>query len=55
MYKRQTEDSFTEEEFEALTKTTVYQSDESPTGYKVTFRFYGPEYETCLLYTSRCV
>ena len=41
-----TEDSFTEEEFAALTKTTVYQSDESPTGYEVTFRFYGPEYES---------
>ena len=41
-----TEEDFTDEAFDALTKTTVYQSDSSPTGYKVTFRFYGPEYET---------
>ncbi|MDO4547944.1 MAG: hypothetical protein Q4D04_07605, partial [Clostridia bacterium] len=37
---------FTEEEFAALTKTTVYRSEESATGYCVTFRFYGPEYES---------
>lgn len=41
-----TEEDFTDEAFDALTKTTVYQSDSSPTGFKVTFRFYGPEYET---------
>lgn len=40
------EDDFTEEAFSALTQTTVYRSESSPTGYKVTFRFYGPEYET---------
>lgn len=38
-----TDADFTEEEFAALTKTTVYQSDESPTGFYVTFRFYGPD------------
>jgi enterochelin esterase-like enzyme len=34
---------FTGEEFAALTKTTVYQSDKSPTGFFVTFRYYGPD------------
>ncbi len=41
-----TDKDFTEESFAALTQTTVYRSEESPTGYMVTFRFYGPEYET---------
>ncbi|MDR2504658.1 MAG: hypothetical protein LBD16_00985 [Oscillospiraceae bacterium] len=38
-----TDKDFTAEDFAALTKTTVYQSEESPTGYYVTFRFYAPE------------
>ena len=41
-----TDRDFTPEEFEALTRTTVYASEQSPTGYCVTFRFYGPEYKT---------
>ena len=40
-----TDKDFTEEEFAALTKTTVYASEDSPTGYYVTFRFYGPDLE----------
>ncbi|MDO5378128.1 MAG: alpha/beta hydrolase-fold protein [Clostridia bacterium] len=38
-----TDKDFTPEAFEALTQTTVYRSEESPTGYYVTFRFYGPD------------
>ncbi len=41
-----TEEDFTEEEFNNLTLTTVYRSEESPTGYKVTFRFKDEGYET---------
>lgn len=34
---------FTGDTFAALTKTTVYRSEKSPTGFYVTFRYYAPE------------
>ncbi len=41
-----TDMDFTQAQFDALTKTTVYASEKSATGYYVTFRFYGPEYKS---------
>ncbi len=35
--------NFAQEEFANWTVTTVYQSDDSVTGYNVSFRYYGPE------------
>ena len=40
------EKDFTEEAFNALTKTTVYRSEASATGYKVTFRLKDEGYST---------
>ena len=37
-----TDNDFTEQQFASWTKTTVYASEKSPTGYYVTFRYYGP-------------
>ncbi|MDO4548722.1 MAG: alpha/beta hydrolase-fold protein [Clostridia bacterium] len=34
---------FTQEEFDAWTKTTVYRDENSVTGYMVSFRYYAPE------------
>lgn len=36
-------DGYTQEEFDALERTTVLKSDESPTGYYVTFRYKDPD------------
>lgn len=38
-----TYEGYTEKEFAALTQTTVVKSDDSPTGYYVTFRYVDPE------------
>lgn len=40
------EKDFSEDAFKALTKTTVYRSESSPTGYKVTFRLKDEGYKT---------
>lgn len=43
-------DGYTQEEFDALTETTVLKSEESPTGYLVTFRYVDPDAERVRIY-----
>ncbi len=43
-------EDYTQEEFDALEETTVIQSDDSPTGYYVTFRYKDPDASRVRIY-----
>lgn len=45
-----TYEGYTQEEFDALTETTVIRSEDSPTGYYVTFRYQDPDASRVCIY-----
>lgn len=45
-----TYEGYTEEEFAALEQTTVVKSEDSPTGYYVTFRYKDPDASRVRIY-----